>query len=53
MGLWLNGHQKGKETVDNAVLMEIESLRRASLAALRQKFREAFQEETGARGQGN
>jgi hypothetical protein len=35
--------------MDNAVLMEIESLRRASLAGLRQKFREVFQEETSSR----
>jgi hypothetical protein len=32
--------------VDTAVLMEIEKLRRASLAALREKYREVFQEET-------
>jgi hypothetical protein len=30
-------------------LMEIESLRRATLAALREKYREVFQEETGVR----
>jgi hypothetical protein len=35
--------------VDNAVLMEIESLRRATLAALREKYREVFQEETRSR----
>jgi hypothetical protein len=35
--------------MDNAVLMEIESLRRASLAGLREKFREVFQEETRSR----
>jgi hypothetical protein len=35
--------------MDNAVLMEIESLRRASLAGLREKFREIFQEETSSR----
>src|SRR5271169_1081890 len=35
--------------MDNAVLMEIESLRRASLAGLRDRFREVFQEETGSR----
>jgi hypothetical protein len=40
---------KGKQLVDNAVLMEIESLRRPSLAALRQKFRALFQEETRSR----
>ena len=35
--------------MDNAVLMEIESLRRASLGALREKYREVFQEETQVR----
>jgi hypothetical protein len=35
--------------VDNAVLMEIESLRRASLEGLRGKYREVFQEETRSR----
>ena len=35
--------------MDNAVLMEIESLRRASMTALREKYREVFQEETGCR----
>ena len=35
--------------MDSAVLMEIESLRRATLAALRQKHRELFQEETRCR----
>jgi hypothetical protein len=35
--------------MDNAVLMEIEKLRRASLAALREKFREVFQEEARSR----
>jgi hypothetical protein len=32
--------------VNNAVLREIESLRRASMAELRKKYREVFQEET-------
>ncbi len=32
--------------MDTAVLMEIENLRRASLAGLRDKYREVFQEET-------
>ena len=32
--------------MDTAVLMEVEKLRRASLAALREKYREVFQEET-------
>ena len=35
--------------MDQSVLMEIEKLRRASLAALRQKYREVFQEETRCR----
>ena len=35
--------------MDTAVLMEIENLRRASLAGLREKFREVFQEETRSR----
>jgi len=48
MGLWLTA-TKRKTTVDTAVLMEIENLRRASLAGLRQKYREVFQEETRCR----
>jgi hypothetical protein len=35
--------------MDNAVMMEIESLRRTSLAGLRAKFRELFQEEARSR----
>ena len=35
--------------MDNAVLMEIENLRRASLAGLREKYREVYQEETRSR----
>lgn len=35
--------------MDNAVLMEIEKLRRASLSSLRDKFREVFQEEARTR----
>ena len=35
--------------MDNGVLMEIEKLRRASLASLRVKFREVFQEEARTR----
>jgi Protein of unknown function (DUF2924) len=35
--------------VDNAVLMEIECLRRATLTGLREKYREVFQEETRSR----
>ena len=39
--------------MDNAVLMEIENLRRASLASLREKFREVFQEEARTRHRGH
>jgi hypothetical protein len=35
--------------LDTAVMIEIEKLRRASLAALRQKYRELFEEETHCR----
>jgi hypothetical protein len=35
--------------MDTAVLMEIENLRRMSLAGLREKFREVFQEGTRSR----
>ena len=35
--------------MDNAILMEIENLRRASLAALRGKYREVFEEATRSR----
>jgi len=35
--------------MDTAVLMEIESLRRATLAGLRQKYQEVFREETRSR----
>jgi hypothetical protein len=35
--------------VNNTVLMEIESLRRASLAGLRERYRELYQEETQCR----
>ena len=35
--------------MNNAVLMEIESLRRASMAELRKKYREVFREETRCR----
>jgi hypothetical protein len=38
--------------MDNAVLIEIESLRRASLAGLREKFREYFRKKP-APGTGN
>ncbi len=45
----VDGHGEEKKTVDNAVLMEIEKLRRASLAGLREKFREVFREEARSR----
>ena len=35
--------------MDTAILTEIESLRRATLAALREKYRGVFQEETRSR----
>ena len=35
--------------MDNVVLIEIEGLRRASMTALREKYREVFQEETECR----
>jgi hypothetical protein len=35
--------------MDNAVLMEIENLRRATLTALRSRYREVFREETRSR----
>jgi hypothetical protein len=35
--------------MDNAVLMEIENLRRATLVGLREKYREVFEEETRSR----
>jgi hypothetical protein len=45
----VDGHGEENELMDNSVLMEIESLRRATLAALREKYREVFQEETTVR----
>lgn len=39
--------------MDNAVLMEIESLRRASLTRLRERFREVFQGEARSRHRGH
>jgi hypothetical protein len=45
----VDGYGEEKRTVDTAVLMEIENLRRASLMGLRQKYREVFQEETRCR----
>src|SRR6478752_1364965 len=48
-GTVVDGHSEGKRTVDTAVLMEIENLRRERLAGLREKFREVFHEETQCR----
>jgi hypothetical protein len=46
----VDSHQERKsKTVDQAVLMEVENLRRATVAALREKYREVFQEETRSR----
>src|SRR6266849_9285727 len=45
----VDGHKGEEKTVDNAVLMEIESLRRAPIEGLRDKYREVFQEETRSR----
>jgi hypothetical protein len=39
--------------MDQAVWIEMEKLRRASLAALRQKYREVFEEETQCRHRGH
>ena len=39
--------------MDNAVLMEIESLRTASMTGLREKFRKVFQEEARSRHRGH
>ena len=45
----VDGHGEETKRMNNAVLMEIEKLRRASLASLREKFREVFQEEARTR----
>jgi hypothetical protein len=45
----VDGHGEETRIVDNAILMEIENLRRATLAALREKYQEVFQEETRSR----
>jgi Protein of unknown function (DUF2924) len=45
----VDSHGEETKTVDNAVLMEIESLRRATLAGLRGKYQEVFGEETRSR----
>jgi hypothetical protein len=51
--LWLTVTERKKKQMDNAVLMEIESLRRASLTHLRERFREVFQEEARTRHRGH
>jgi len=48
MGLWLTATER-KKNLDTTVWMEIENLRRVSLTALREKYREVFQEETRSR----
>ena len=48
MGRWRTATE-GTTNLDATVWMEIEKLRRASLTALREKYREAFQEETRSR----
>jgi len=47
-GTVVDGHGEEK-ILETAMLMEIEKLRRASLAVLREKHREVFQEETRCR----
>src|SRR5688500_19728309 len=48
MERWLTATERGAK-VDSTVLMAIENLRRASLGALREKYREVFQEEARSR----
>jgi Protein of unknown function (DUF2924) len=45
----VNGHGENKGTMDTAVLIQIEGLRRASLDVLRQKYEEVFREATRCR----
>jgi hypothetical protein len=47
-GTVVDGHRE-ESILENAVLMEIEKLRRVSLASLRAKYREVFAEETRCR----
>ena len=47
MELWVTGTDS--RDMDNAILVAIENLRRASLRALREKYREVFREETHSR----
>jgi hypothetical protein len=42
-------HGEETKTVNNAVLVEVENLRRATLKGLREKYREVFQEESRSR----
>jgi Protein of unknown function (DUF2924) len=49
----VDGYGEEKRTMNNAVLMEIEKLRRASMTGLREKFREVFQEEARSRHRGH
>jgi hypothetical protein len=48
-GTVVNGYRKRKRFMQQSVLIEVEKLRRANLAALRQKYGEVFQEETRCR----
>jgi len=41
--------QRGIQTLDHAIRMEVENLRRASITALREKYQEVFQQETQSR----
>ena len=45
MDLWLTATERN-ELMDPGILMELESLRRASMADLRKKYQEVFQEPT-------
>jgi hypothetical protein len=45
----VDDHREETKTVDHVVLMEIESLRRATVQGLREKYREVFREETTSR----
>ena len=45
----VDAHREETRIVNNTVLMEVENLRRATLAGLREKYREVFQEETRSR----
>ena len=45
----VDGHGEENTIVDTAVLIEVENLRRASLAGLREKYLEVFREETRSR----